>query len=102
MGTVKDDAVTVRKTQPCDLPEVIAMIQELADFEKMPNGPQLTVDDLIRDGGFDGQQSAGDGAPVFHSFVLEAATNDPDGPANQKPLQTSMLCPADPARPLTR
>ncbi|XP_049548807.1 thialysine N-epsilon-acetyltransferase [Anopheles darlingi] len=64
-------AVEVRKTVREDLPEVIAMIQELADFEKMPDGPQLTVEDLVRDGGF-GQpgERSGDG-PVFHSFVLE-------------------------------
>lgn len=73
----------------------------------MPDGPQLTVDDLIRDGGFDGRQSGdGDGgAPVFHSFVLEATADadDPDGPANQEQLQTSMPGPASkPARPLTR
>uniref|UniRef100_A0A182X389 N-acetyltransferase domain-containing protein n=1 Tax=Anopheles quadriannulatus TaxID=34691 RepID=A0A182X389_ANOQN len=107
MATVKDSAVIVRRTQRDDLPEVIAMIQELADFEKMPDGPQLTVDDLIRDGGFDGRQSVdGDGgAPVFHSFVLEATADadDPDGPANQEQLQTSMPDPASkPARPLTR
>ncbi|KFB44486.1 AGAP002239-PA-like protein [Anopheles sinensis] len=72
--------VIVRRTLKDDLPEVIAMIQELADFEQMPDGPQLTVDDLVRDGGFDGA-GAGEG-PVFHSFVLELQC-DPQGHANQ-------------------
>uniref|UniRef100_A0A1Q3FFQ5 N-acetyltransferase domain-containing protein n=1 Tax=Culex tarsalis TaxID=7177 RepID=A0A1Q3FFQ5_CULTA len=44
------------------------MIQELADFEKMSDGPQLTVEDLARDGGFDDHERS---APVFQSFVLE-------------------------------
>uniref|UniRef100_A0A182SK53 N-acetyltransferase domain-containing protein n=1 Tax=Anopheles maculatus TaxID=74869 RepID=A0A182SK53_9DIPT len=130
MATQKDNGVIVRKTQKEDLPEVIGMIQvscdsitvglgltpvlntdahflwrsqELADFEKMPDGPQLTVDDLIRDGGFDGRRSADGGAPsVFHSFVLEAPADPDDCLANQERL-TSMRS-VDPAnaRPLTR
>ncbi|XP_053680760.1 thialysine N-epsilon-acetyltransferase [Anopheles nili] len=87
--------VIVRATRKDDLPEVIAMIQELADFEKMPDGPRLTVDDLIRDGGFDERHSQ-DGAPVFHSFVLEAQL-DPQGDANQH-QSTSMRAEG----PLTR
>jgi hypothetical protein len=39
------------------------LIQELADFEKMPEGPRLTVDDLIADG-FGGQ-------PFFHCYLAE-------------------------------
>uniref|UniRef100_A0A182PCS1 N-acetyltransferase domain-containing protein n=1 Tax=Anopheles epiroticus TaxID=199890 RepID=A0A182PCS1_9DIPT len=99
MATIKDSGVIVRKTQRDDLSEVIAMIQELADFEKMPEGPQLTVDDLIRDGGFDDASAA----PVFHSFVLEADAAGPADGANRERL-TSMRWPVDPAstRPLTR
>uniref|UniRef100_A0A182J7V4 Uncharacterized protein n=2 Tax=Anopheles atroparvus TaxID=41427 RepID=A0A182J7V4_ANOAO len=96
-----DSNVIVRQTRREDLPEVIAMIQELAEFEKMPHGPQLTVDDLIRDGGFDGPRS-GDG-PVFHSFVLEVQ-RDPQGHANQG--QSTSAPSSDPcaasAGPLTR
>uniref|UniRef100_A0A182Y4P5 N-acetyltransferase domain-containing protein n=1 Tax=Anopheles stephensi TaxID=30069 RepID=A0A182Y4P5_ANOST len=104
MATRQDNGVIVRRTQKEDLPEVIGMIQELADFEKMPDGPQLTVDDLIRDGGFDERRSADGRAapPVFHSFVLEAPADPDDCPANQERL-TSMRS-VDPAnaRPLTR
>ncbi|XP_050071167.1 thialysine N-epsilon-acetyltransferase [Anopheles maculipalpis] len=104
MATHKDNGVIVRKTLKEDLPEVIGMIQELADFEKMPDGPQLTVDDLIRDGGFDEQRAAvgGTPTPVFHSFVLEAPADPDECLANQERL-TSMRSddPAN-ARPLTR
>uniref|UniRef100_A0A182Q4L8 N-acetyltransferase domain-containing protein n=1 Tax=Anopheles farauti TaxID=69004 RepID=A0A182Q4L8_9DIPT len=102
MATPKDSGVNVRQTRKDDLPEVIAMIQELAEFEKMPEGPQLTVDDLIRDGGFhDQQQRQADGAPVFHSFVLEASI-DPEGNVNHE--QSTSMRSVDPAskRPLTR
>lgn len=40
----------------------------MADFEEMPNGPRLKVDDLVRDGNFDnipGNQT------LFYSFVAE-------------------------------
>ncbi|XP_049287276.1 thialysine N-epsilon-acetyltransferase [Anopheles funestus] len=101
MATHKDNgAVIVRKTQKGDLPEVIAMIQELAEFEKMPDGPQLTVDDLIRDGGFD-EQSMADGTAVFHSFVLEAPA-DPECLANQERLTSMRTVDPTNARPLTR
>ncbi|XP_053667696.1 thialysine N-epsilon-acetyltransferase [Anopheles marshallii] len=96
----KDSGVIVRKTQKDDLPEVIAMIQELADFEKMSDGPQLSVDDLIRDGGFE-EQGTADGAPVFHSFVLEAPA-DPECLANQERLTSLQSVDPANARPLTR
>lgn len=41
--------------------------QELADFEKMSEGPQLTVEDLLRDGNFDGKSPI----PLYYSFVTE-------------------------------
>ncbi|XP_052889396.1 thialysine N-epsilon-acetyltransferase [Anopheles moucheti] len=96
----KDNGVIVRRTQKDDLPEVIAMIQELADFEKMPDGPQLTVGDLMRDGGFE-ERSTADGAPVFHSFVLEAPA-DPEWLANQERLTSLQSVDPANARPLTR
>ncbi|XP_050084865.1 thialysine N-epsilon-acetyltransferase [Anopheles aquasalis] len=99
--------VEVRKTVREDLPEVIAMIQELADFEKMPDGPQLTVEDLVRDGGF-GQpgERSGDG-PVFHSFVLEQRLERSADPAaavaNQGATTSTSTPPANcSAEPLTR
>lgn len=61
-------SVVARKTAKQDLGAIIEMIQELADFEKMSDGPQLTVEDLARDGGFNDH---GPSSPVFQSFVLE-------------------------------
>uniref|UniRef100_A0A182NMQ1 N-acetyltransferase domain-containing protein n=1 Tax=Anopheles dirus TaxID=7168 RepID=A0A182NMQ1_9DIPT len=101
MATRTDNGVSVRPTGKDDLPEVIAMIQELADFEQMPEGPQLTVDDLVRDGGFDEQRRPADGAPVFHSFVLEASV-DPEGVVNHEQSTSMRTVDAASARPLTR
>ncbi|XP_062554811.1 thialysine N-epsilon-acetyltransferase [Armigeres subalbatus] len=62
-------SVVARKTRKEDLGEILGMIQELADFEQMPDGPELTVEDLVRDGGFEEDQSKV--TPIFHSFVLD-------------------------------
>ncbi|XP_055922308.1 thialysine N-epsilon-acetyltransferase isoform X3 [Eupeodes corollae] len=43
---------------------------ELADFEKMSSGPELSVQDLIRDGGFEGGQE------IFHCFIAELTQMD--------------------------
>ena len=45
--------------------------QELADFEEMSTGPQLTAADLIRDGKLDGST----GNPLFYAFVAEFHNN---------------------------
>ncbi|XP_037039394.1 uncharacterized protein LOC119076628 isoform X5 [Bradysia coprophila] len=61
--------ITVRRAAKEDMADVLLMIQELADFEKMPDGPKLTVDDLIRDGGFDSNDA--NGHPLFFCFIAE-------------------------------
>ncbi|XP_055611397.1 thialysine N-epsilon-acetyltransferase-like [Uranotaenia lowii] len=61
-----NSSVIVRNAKKEDLGAILAMIQELADFEKMPSGPELTVEDLARDGGFENG-----GPAVFQSMVLE-------------------------------
>jgi GNAT superfamily N-acetyltransferase len=53
----------VRKAFKMDMPAVLALITELAVFEKEPNAVQLTVADLERDG-FSEQ-------PLFQCFVAE-------------------------------
>ncbi|KAG6443956.1 thialysine N-epsilon-acetyltransferase [Manduca sexta] len=58
-------AVTVRDATREDMPLFLRLIQDLAAFEGMPEGPQLTVDDLIRDG-FDTTQ------PWFFGMVAES------------------------------
>ncbi|KAI6238736.1 GCN5-related N-acetyltransferase domain containing protein [Aphelenchoides fujianensis] len=40
---------TIRQATPEDAHFIAELIQELADFEKMPDGPQLTVENLADD-----------------------------------------------------
>ena len=54
---------TIRLATPQDMPQVLELIQELADFEKEPNAVEVTVADLERDG-FGTQ-------PLFTCFVAE-------------------------------
>jgi GNAT superfamily N-acetyltransferase len=53
----------IRKGQKEDMKGVLALIQELATFEKEPDAVLITVDDLVRDGFGEN--------PLFHVFVAE-------------------------------
>lgn len=53
----------IRKAQKEDMNGVLALIQELAVFEKEPNAVLITAEDLVRDGFGD--------QPLFHVFVAE-------------------------------
>ncbi|XP_055922298.1 thialysine N-epsilon-acetyltransferase isoform X2 [Eupeodes corollae] len=64
------ESFKVRRAQASDMQDVCQMIQELADFEKMSSGPELSVQDLIRDGGFEGGQE------IFHCFIAELTQMD--------------------------
>ncbi|XP_045503533.1 thialysine N-epsilon-acetyltransferase [Colias croceus] len=64
----KDSDITIREAKHEDMEAVAEMIQELADFEKMPDGPKLSVKDLQRDG-FESNP------PVFRCLVAEVANN---------------------------
>ena len=55
--------MNIRKGTPQDMPAVLGLIQELAEFEKEPNAVLVTVDDLVRDGFGT--------TPLFHVFVAE-------------------------------
>jgi GNAT superfamily N-acetyltransferase len=58
--------MNIRKANPEDMKGVLALIQELADFEKEPDAVVITEEDLIRDGfGLN---------PLFHVFVAEVAS----------------------------
>ncbi|PJJ09683.1 L-amino acid N-acyltransferase YncA [Flavobacterium sp. 1] len=57
----------IRKGRKEDMHGVLALIQELAVFEKEPDAVLITVDDLIGDGFGD--------KPLFQVFVAEAANN---------------------------
>ena len=53
----------IREGMPKDIPEVLALIKELAIFEKEPNAVVVTVEDLLRDGFSEN--------PLFYTFVAE-------------------------------
>ncbi|XP_062125375.1 thialysine N-epsilon-acetyltransferase [Drosophila sulfurigaster albostrigata] len=67
---MSQDQFTFRRAEKDDIKAVREMIQELADFERMSNGPELSEADLIRDSGLDGGQE------FCHIYVLiDNATN---------------------------
>lgn len=94
---MSENNIIVRRTTKEDVVHVVSMIQvyfvliyhkynlqiykrysrtqELADFEKMHDGPELTAEDFIRDGNLDGAS----GTSLFFSFVAELTgeTNRP-------------------------
>lgn len=53
----------IRTAVPDDMPGVLALIKELAEFEREPEAVVVTVTDLVRDG-FGSH-------PLFHCFVAE-------------------------------
>lgn len=55
--------VKIRSAKATDMPQVLEMIQELADFENEPQAVEITADDLVRDGF--GEKAA------FHCFVAQ-------------------------------
>lgn len=59
----------IRKGRKEDMHGVLALIQELAVFEKEPDAVLITIDDLISDGFGD--------KPLFQVFVAESE-NDPN------------------------
>ncbi|XP_017478867.1 PREDICTED: diamine acetyltransferase 2 [Rhagoletis zephyria] len=61
---------TFRRAKIEDIAAVRQMIQELADFEKMSDGPKITEKDLVRDAGLDGGQE------YCHIYVLEVQTEE--------------------------
>ncbi|TXE12796.1 GNAT family N-acetyltransferase [Seonamhaeicola algicola] len=57
----------IRKATQHDMPAVLSLINELAEFEKEPDAVEVTVEDLINDGF--GKQ------PAFTCFVAEVDKN---------------------------
>ncbi|AWI24898.1 GNAT family N-acetyltransferase [Flavobacterium pallidum] len=53
----------IRKGEKKDMPAVLALVKELAVFEKEPEAVVVTVEDLERDGFGEN--------PLFHTFVAE-------------------------------
>ncbi|XP_063710000.1 thialysine N-epsilon-acetyltransferase-like [Culicoides brevitarsis] len=61
---MSDPKITIRKTEKDDLQHVFSMIQELIAYQNA-TPTSLTLDDLIRDGGFTGAH------PLYFSFFAE-------------------------------
>ncbi|UII77264.1 GNAT family N-acetyltransferase [Flagellimonas sp. HMM57] len=57
----------IREAQEGDMGQVLALVQELADFEKESNAVEVTKADLIKDGFGDKK--------LFHCFVAEKDGN---------------------------
>ena len=54
---------TIRKATKADMPEVLALIKQLAEFEKEPDAVEVTVSDLEKDGFGEN--------PAFFCYVAE-------------------------------
>ncbi|XP_043466816.1 spermidine/spermine N(1)-acetyltransferase-like protein 1 [Leptopilina heterotoma] len=61
-GKMADVNAIVRPAERSDCEAIKALIQELANFEKQPDGPKISYQDLVRDG-FDTSP------PLFTSYV---------------------------------
>nr|CAD7438602.1 unnamed protein product [Timema bartmani] len=58
---------TIREARREDCTQIRQLVQDLADMEKMPNGPKITVKDLEKDG-FDRDP------PYFYTYVAELSS----------------------------
>jgi hypothetical protein len=63
---------TIRPATPADIPDMLAFIRELADYEREPASAIATADDLLRDG----FPSPGAGPARFHALIAELASTD--------------------------
>jgi GNAT superfamily N-acetyltransferase len=46
----QNDSVNLRPATPADVPQILAFIHDLAEYEREPNAVHATEDDLLRDG----------------------------------------------------
>lgn len=60
---------TVRPARPSDIPQILAMIRELAEYEREPHAATATAEQL-HDALFAGSTTPS-GAPAAHCFVVE-------------------------------
>ncbi|HWB31819.1 MAG TPA: GNAT family N-acetyltransferase [Acidobacteriaceae bacterium] len=59
--------LTIRPATPADIPDMLAFIRELAEYEHEPESALATADDLLRDG----FPPPGAGPARFHAFIAE-------------------------------
>ncbi|XP_049774134.1 thialysine N-epsilon-acetyltransferase-like [Schistocerca cancellata] len=76
--------VVIREARREDCKELRRLIQELADFEQMPDDCKLTVEGLERDG-FDAVP------PLFHCYVAEVSTHVKDISATKEENVSDVL-----------
>jgi GNAT superfamily N-acetyltransferase len=75
--------LTIRTAVPNDIPNMLAFIRELAEYEREPDSAMATHADLLRDGfGLEKR---------FHCLMAEASLA---GPTDMLQPATSNLCPA--------
>jgi hypothetical protein len=65
--------LTIRPATPADIPQVLAFIRELADYEREPASAIATHADLLRDGWGP--------TPRFHCLIAEVPSTDNLQPA---------------------
>src|ERR1039458_5987426 len=70
-------SIHIRPAIPEDIPEILSLIRELADYEKEPASAQATAGDLLRDGFTE--------PPRFHCLIAECA----ESPTNNKQQTTN-------------
>jgi GNAT superfamily N-acetyltransferase len=66
-----DNSILIRPATPADIPEMLAFIRELADYEREPASAQATAADLLRDGFTEPQR--------FHALIAECTEQPSDG-----------------------
>jgi len=59
--------ITIRPAAPDDIPEILALIRELAEYEREPGSAVATAEDLMRDGFTEPKR--------FHCLMAEAGGN---------------------------
>ncbi len=86
--------LNIRPATPADIPEILAFIRELAEYEHEPESAQATPDDLLRDGFGP--------TPRFHALIAEWSESAPSASVFQPQPTTCNLQPAfPPASPST-
>ena len=75
------NSMRIRPAVPADIPEILAFIRELAEYEREPASAIATPADLLRDGFGP--------TPRFHCLIAELSSTD-----NQQPATDNLPTPA--------
>jgi GNAT superfamily N-acetyltransferase len=69
-GTEIEERMRIRPATPADIPEMLAFIRELAEYEREPASAQATAADLLRDGFTEPHR--------FHALIAECTERTSD------------------------